>query len=286
MTQPDQPLVYVNDAFEVLSGHPREELVGRNCRFLQGDDTDPAAVSRIRTAVDDGLEWRETLLNYRGPDRTPWWNEVYLAPVTDDGGRVVQYIGVQNDVTARIDAERALQLERDRAQGYLARIERLAYTDPLTGLVNRRRLEERVEAALLDAALADGALALLYLDLDGFKSINDTLGHAAGDAVLLQAASRMKARLRRSDVLARLGGDEFLVAVLGLDPASALAEAGRVARELEQSLRRPMTVDGQEVQVGVSLGVSAYPEDGESFGALLHVADRRMYDAKHVKHRR
>jgi diguanylate cyclase (GGDEF)-like protein len=104
--------------------------------------------------------------------------------------------------------------------------------------------------------------------------------------VLLQAASRMKARLRRSDVLARLGGDEFLVAVLGLDPASALAEAGRVARELEQSLRRPMTVDGQEVQVGVSLGVSAYPEDGESFGALLHVADRRMYDAKHAKHRR
>jgi diguanylate cyclase (GGDEF)-like protein len=193
---------------------------------------------------------------------------------------------VQNDVTARVDAERALQLERDRAQGYLARIEQLAYTDPLTGLANRRRLEERVEAALLDAALADGALALLYLDLDGFKAINDALGHAAGDEVLLQSAARMKARLRRSDVPARLGGDEFLIAVLGLDPATAAAEAWRVAQELEQSLSRPVTVDGQDVQVGVSLGMSTYPEDGDSFSALLHVADRRMYDAKHAKHRR
>jgi PAS domain S-box-containing protein len=179
MTQPDQPLIYVNGAFEALSGHPAEELLGRNCRFLQGKDTDPAAVGRIRSAVHDGREWRETLLNYRGQDRTPWWNEVYLAPVTDQRGRVVQYIGVQNDVTARVDAERALQLERDRAQGYLARIEQLAYTDPLTGLANRRRLEERVEAGLLEAAVADGALALLYLDLDGFKAINDALGHAA-----------------------------------------------------------------------------------------------------------
>jgi PAS domain S-box-containing protein len=154
MTRPDQPLIYVNGAFEALSGHPAEELLGRNCRFLQGKDTDPAAVGRIRSAVHDGREWRETLLNYRGQDRTPWWNEVYLAPVTDQRGRVVQYIGVQNDVTARVDAERALQLERDRAQGYLARIEQLAYTDPLTGLANRRRLEERVEAGLLEAAVA------------------------------------------------------------------------------------------------------------------------------------
>jgi diguanylate cyclase (GGDEF)-like protein/PAS domain S-box-containing protein len=281
LTRPDQPLVYVNGAFEGLAGFRSDELLGRNCRFLQGTDTDPGAVDRIRAAVHEGQECRETLLNYRGTDRTPWWNEIFLAPVTDPAGRVVQYIGVQNDVTARVEAEQALLRERDRAQSYLARIEQLAFTDPLTGLANRRRLEERVETALLNACITDGALALLYLDLDGFKGINDELGHAAGDEVLVQTAHRLKGRLRRSDVLARLGGDEFLVAVLGLDPATAAAEAVGLALELEQSLNRPVLVDGREVHVRVSLGVSCYPEDGDSFGALLHLADTRMYDAKH-----
>jgi diguanylate cyclase (GGDEF)-like protein/PAS domain S-box-containing protein len=286
LTRPDQPLVYVNGAFEALAGFPGDQLLGRNCRFLQGSDTDPAAVDRIRAAVHDGQECRQTLLQYRGTERTPWWNEVFLAPVTDPSGQVVQYIGVQNDVTARVEAEQALLRERDRAQSYLARIEEFAFTDPLTGLANRRRLEERVETALLNACITDSALALLYLDLDGFKAINDELGHAAGDQVLVQTAHRLKSRLRRSDVLARLGGDEFLVAVLGLDPSTAAAEAVALARELEQSLGRPVLVDGREVHVQVSLGVSAYPEDGDSFGALLHAADTRMYDAKHPHRRR
>jgi diguanylate cyclase (GGDEF)-like protein/PAS domain S-box-containing protein len=281
LTRPDQPLVYVNGAFEALAGLPSDELLGRNCRFLQGSDTDPARWTGSARPSTKGQECRETLLNYRGTDRTPWWNEIFLAPVTDPAGRVVQYIGVQNDVTARVEAEQALLRERDRAQSYLARIEQLAFTDPLTGLANRRRLEERVETALLNACITDGALALLYLDLDGFKGINDELGHAAGDEVLVQTAHRLKGRLRRSDVLARLGGDEFLVAVLGLDPATAAAEAVGLALELEQSLNRPVLVDGREVHVRVSLGVSCYPEDGDSFGALLHLADTRMYDAKH-----
>ena len=282
MTRPDQPLVFANAAFEVLSGFRLEEVLGRNCRFLQGTDTDSAAVSRIRAAVSAGQECRETLVNLRGPDRVPWWNEIFLAPVADEAGRVVQYIGVQNDVTARVEAERAVVRERDRAQSYLARIEQLAYTDPLTGLANRRRLEERVEAALLDARLADGALALLYLDLDGFKAINDELGHAAGDQVLVQTAQRLRDRLRRTDVLARLGGDEFLVAVVGLDPSCAVADASDVARQVREGLLTPMSVAGQDVRVRASVGVSTHPHDGSSFSELLHVADMRMYSAKHA----
>ena len=281
MTQPDQPLVYANAAFEALSGLALEQVLGRNCRFLQGSDTDPTALSRLRAAVDAGQECRETLLNYRGAERRPWWNEIFLAPVTDDVGRVVQYIGVQNDVTARVEAERALVRERDRAQSYLARIEQLAYTDPLTGLANRRRVEERIEAALLDARIADGALALLYLDLDGFKAINDELGHAAGDQVLVSTAQRMQDRLRRTDVLARLGGDEFLVGVLGLDALTAASEAAALASQLAQALSHPLTVDGRDVQVRVSVGVSTYPHDGDSVGTLLRTADMRMYASKH-----
>jgi PAS domain S-box-containing protein len=127
MTRPDQPLVFVNPAFEALAGFPAAELLGRNCRLLQGPDTDRRAVSRIRAGLRAGIEVRELLLNVRGPDREPWWNEVHLSPVHDEDGRVVQYVGVQNDVTARVEAERALRRASDQERSSLARIEELAY---------------------------------------------------------------------------------------------------------------------------------------------------------------
>ncbi len=278
--RPDQPLIYANTAFETLSGFRVEEVLGGNCRFLQGPDTDPAAVSRIRAAVDAGVECRETLLNYRGPQRTPWWNEIFLAPVADEAGRVLQYIGVQNDVTSRVLAERALERERDRAQSLLVQIERLAYTDPLTGLANRRRVQDQVETALWDARTGDSALALLFLDLDGFKEVNDRLGHAAGDELLVVTARRLMGRLRRSDLLARLGGDEFLVALLHLDPATAKAEAARVATQLAEVAGQPVRLHGEDVSIGISIGVSTFPDEGEDFAELMHLADMRMYELK------
>ena len=280
MRQPDHPLVFVNEAFEKLAGVAREDVLGRNCRFLQGPDTDPAAVARIRTAIDRGEECRETVLNHRGPEKTPWWNEIHLAPVLDAEGTVVQYIGVQHDVTARVEAERALRQERDRSADRLARIEELAYTDPLTGLPNRRKLEAQVETAIWDARTGRDTLALMFVDLNGFKTVNDRFGHAAGDELLQTVARTLSGRLRRRDVLARLGGDEFLVALLGLDPASATEEAQRVADDLAAAVRLPMVLCGQEVAVGASVGIGIYPRDGEEFTTLLHNADLNMYARK------
>src|SRR4029453_7179813 len=119
--------------------------------------------------------------------------------------------------------------ERDRNAVCLARIAELAYTDPLTGLPNRRKLEEQVETAIWDARTGRDTLALLFVDLNGFKAVNDRFGHAAGDELLQSVARPLRGRLRRGDLLARLGGDEFLVALLGLDPATAATEAQRVA---------------------------------------------------------
>ena len=279
--QPDQPLVYVNEAFAAMAGFPVDDVLGGNCRFLQGPDTDLAAVARIRSALAAGAECRETLLNYRGPERTPWWNEVWLSPVVDDQGRVVQYIGVQNDVTARVEAERALALERDRAASYLARIEQFAYSDPLTGLANRRGMEERLEVAMWEVRAAqDAALAVLFLDLDGFKQVNDAHGHAVGDQLLVTTAHRLSARLRRGDLLARLGGDEFLVVLGGLTAATARDEAARVAGALSAALSEPLVLDGHPVQVGASVGVAVFPDDADDLRGLLHAADVRMYAAK------
>ena len=280
MRQPDQPLVYVNQAFQELAGFPQADVLGRNCRFLQSPDTHPAAVARIRAAISRGEECCETVLNQRGPDRTPWWNEIHLAPVFDETGTVVQYIGIQHDVTARVEAERALLQERDRNLVYLARIEELAYTDPLTGLPNRRRLEEQVETAIWSARTGQDTLALLFVDLNGFKAVNDGLGHAAGDELLQSVAHTLRGRLRRGDLLARLGGDEFLVALRGLDPATAAEEARQVAEELAAAVRAPVLLRDREVAVGASVGVAVYPADGQEFEALLHTADLNMYASK------
>jgi diguanylate cyclase (GGDEF)-like protein len=183
-------------------------------------------------------------------------------------------------VTARVEAERALRHERDRSEQYLARIQELAYTDPLTGLPNRRRLQAQVETAIWSARAGEDTLALLFVDLNGFKAVNDALGHAAGDELLQSVARTLRGRLRRSDLLARVGGDEFLVALPGLDPATAGAEARRVAGEIAAAVRAPVALRGEQVAVGASVGVAVYPEDGEDFEALLHAADLSMYAQK------
>ncbi len=283
MRLPDQPLIYVNDAFETLAGLSRDDVLGRNCRFLQSPDTDPAAVARIRAAIDRGEECRETVLNVRGTDKAPWWNEIHLAPVFDSDGVLVQYIGVQHDVTARVLAERALVQERDRNRAYLTRIEELAYTDPLTGLPNRRRLEEQMETALWNARSGLDTVALLFVDLNGFKAVNDGLGHAAGDELLQTVARTLRARLRRGDLLSRLGGDEFLVALPGLAPESAAIEARRVADDLSAAVGIEMEAGGREVRISASVGVAVHPADGEEFGALLHSADMDMYARKSAR---
>jgi diguanylate cyclase (GGDEF)-like protein/PAS domain S-box-containing protein len=281
MTSPDQPLVFVNAAFERLAGYRDTELLGHNCRFLQGPETDPASLARIRTALAAGHECRETMVNYRGEARELWWNEILLSPVHDESGRVVQFIGVQSDVTARVEAERALAEETERAGHYLARLEDLAFHDPLTGLMNRRRFEDQVETALLESCLAGRALALLFMDLDGFKSVNDSLGHAAGDELLKATALRLRGHVRGTDLLGRFGGDEFIVALTGLDPDRAALGAARVAEELTAAVSTPVPLLGQEVQVTASIGIATYPDDAAEFGRLLHLADLRMYALKH-----
>jgi diguanylate cyclase (GGDEF)-like protein/PAS domain S-box-containing protein len=270
---PDQPLVYVNDAFEALAGLPREQVLGRNCRFLQSADTDPGAIARLRSAIDRGEEWRETVLNVRGPDRTPWWNEIQLTPVRDADGTVTRYIGVQHDVTARVEAERALVQEQDRNRVSLTRIEELTSTDPLTGLPDRHRIEEQLETAIWNARSGSDTLALVVVGLERFRAINAGHGRAGGDEFLRAIARTLRSRLRHGDLLARLGGDEFLVALTGLDPESAAAEARRIADQLATVVSEPVELGHAEVAVGARVGVAVYPADGVDVATLLRRAD-------------
>jgi diguanylate cyclase (GGDEF)-like protein len=137
-----------------------------------------------------------------------------------------------------------------------------------------------VQTAIWSACAGADTVALLFVDLDGFKAVNDTLGHAAGDELLQEVARTLRARLRRSDLLARLGGDEFLVALTGLDPVTAATEAQRVADELTGAVTTPVHLRDRAVSVGASVGLAVYPADGEEFEALLHSADVAMYARK------
>ena len=265
----DRPLIYVNPAFEQLTGYSAQQVLGRNCRFLQGARTDPTAVRRLRRAVETGTPTTVRLLNYRA-DGTSFWNAVTVGPIVDEDGEVTHLIGQQRDVTAEVESERRLQ---DRATH-----------DPLTGLANRMLLQEHAGLALARAQRSGSKVALLYCDLDGFKQVNDQRGHAAGDRLLQRVTARLQSVVRGSDLLARLGGDEFalLLADLPADEARRIVDV--VTGHMTSALDEPIPVPGGgPVPIRASIGAGVHPDDGASLDELLRAADAAMYAVKRTR---
>jgi diguanylate cyclase (GGDEF)-like protein/PAS domain S-box-containing protein len=263
--QPGWPLTYVSSGFEQLTGYGASEVLGGTCSLLQGPDTDPRSVSVLRDALARGVEASVTLLNYRA-DGTPFWNEVSLAPQRGDDGNLVGYIGVQKDVTARMRAD--------------ARIHQLTSFDAVTGLANRAALHDELRSALHRARVHDRELAVLFVDLDDFKRVNDRHGHAAGDALLRAVADRLRSVVRPSDLLARPGGDEFTLLVKDV-PSDAAGVGTELAARVVAALRRPLEIDGlAPLEVRASVGVSTFPRDAATAEDLLRHADAAMYIAK------
>ena len=261
----DHPLLYVNAAFEAMTGYPSAEVLGHNCRLLQGPETDRATVRTMSAAIRRGEQHRCVLRNHR-KDGTLWWNELHLSPVRDERGRLTHYLGYQQDVTARIEAEE--------------RLAQVATLDGLTGLANRSHLLDRLDGALDAAGRQGRAVAVLFVDLDGFKHVNDTYGHAAGDAVLVQVADRLRAALRTSDLICRNGGDEFVAVLADLDPLDASRVAARAAADVTTALQRPFAAGTATVTLGGSVGLAVFPEQATSADRLLALADVNMYEAK------
>jgi diguanylate cyclase (GGDEF)-like protein/PAS domain S-box-containing protein len=253
----------VNPAFCRISGYPAEELIGHNPRLLksgrQGKDYYLAMWRELR----ERGTWQGELFNRRkdGELYVQWLHvDSVRAP---DGSRL--YVGLSSDMT-----------EIHQARERLAE---LAYYDTLTGLPNRVLFAERLERILVDAKRERRSVAVLLLDLDNFKSINDSLGHSAGDALLHEVAKRLSACVRESDTVARLSGDEF--AALLVDPAVG-GDAVAVAAALIETLGRPFQILGFEVPSGASIGITFFPQDGDSAEQLLRNADTAMYRAKEL----
>ena len=257
---PDLPIVYCNPAFEQLTGYPEAEILGRNCRFLQGQETDPKAREQMRAAFAAHQPIDLVILNYH-KDGTPFWNALNIGPLRHEEGQVTHFIGVQTDVTERVHTQRQLEEQ--------------ALTDALTGLPNRAHFLRELERAATDPA-AQGGFAVGFIDLNGFKAINDTLGHEAGDALLIQVGERLKRAVRGVDLVARLAGDEFVMLLRGVETDEAL---DIVARRTLEAFQTAFVLQGGPVLMRASLGFVRHAPD-ETFTAMLARADELMYSAK------
>ena len=208
---PGMPLVYVNGAFETITGYTSEEAIGRNCRFLQGMDTDQPELGKLRAAIREQRPASVMLRNYR-KDGSMFLNELYIAPVSEtiDGSGAGHFVGVLYDVT---------QIKR-----YQEDLEHQANYDTLTGLANRNLLNERTQQALIHARRHEQFLNLVFIDLDNFKLVNDSMGHGAGDELIANVGARLQTCIRDGDTVARIGGDAAYSARAG--QANADSRAG------------------------------------------------------------
>jgi two-component system cell cycle response regulator len=184
-----------------------------------------------------------------------------------------------DEVLMRVHNMLEVRLLHDEAREHAKLLESLALQDPLTGLANRRLLPERVWMAIAHARRNKSEMAVVYLDLDGFKEVNDTFGHAAGDLLLKMVAARLLAAVREEDTVARLGGDEFMIA---LWQVTGLEDTAKVAAKVIEAVAQPYEIEGHTVTITISAGASIYPVHGEDADALMKSADHALYEAKHA----
>lgn len=259
---PDLPLIYVNPAFERITGYSAEEIVGRNSRFLQWGHTDQPGIELIRSALKHHQDATAILRNFR-KDGTPFWNELYLAPVPDENGEITHFIGIQNDISEKRNAENKLAYN--------------ASHDVLTGLPNRSLLEDRLRQACQLAQRYSHQLAVLYIDLDGFKPVNDTLGHQVGDRVLVEVAERLKCTVSEGDTVARLSADEYVIVV------ARLIKGEEILGVIERILNRigeSYEIDGHQLRLTASIGATLSEGQLEDPMQLIQQADLAMYQSK------
>ena len=273
LSKPNHRIVYVNEAFEKNTGYSQQDVMGRSPSLLQGQGSQFVELNRIRLALKHSLPVHAELINYK-KDGTLFWIELDITPIKNADGIASHWVAAARDITQRKIVEEEIEYK--------------AFYDALTELPNRQMLMERLERALsqsddrikTEPANINGAL--MFIDLDNFKVLNDTLGHATGDLLLRKVAIRLGACVRLSDTVARLGGDEFVVMLESLpDDVMAATEYSRnVAHRILLALSEPYDLAGHQHECTCSIGVTLFSKRQQNMGDLLKQADLAMYQAK------
>jgi diguanylate cyclase (GGDEF)-like protein/PAS domain S-box-containing protein len=255
-------IVTVNPAFSHITGYGARDVIGRSWSVTRSGRQDQDVFWTMWRQLSETGFWRGELWSTRKNGET-WLQWLTVSTVRGDEGRVSHYVGVFSDITRLKESQEKLDY--------------LAHHDPLTSLPNRLLFNDRLLHAIGRATRVGQQLAVMFIDLDRFKNVNDTLGHQVGDELLKQVAGALGARLREGDTLARLGGDEFIVLLENVDGSYG---AGQVASKMMALFEQPFTVAGHELFVTGSIGISLFPGDGQDANLLVRNADVAMYRAK------
>ncbi len=262
ITDANNIIIKVNKAFTDITGYAESEALGQNPRILKSDRHKAGFYKEMWNTLLSKGSWQGEIWDRRKSGEIyPKWASIHL--VRNERGEITNHIALFSDIT-----ERKASFEQ---------IKHLAHYDALTNLPNRTLLVERLESAIASAGRSGQKLAVLFLDLDRFKNINDSLGHFAGDLLLQAVAKRLQRCVRATDTVARLGGDEFVVLLTGIKSTN---DAAHVAQKILEEMADPVPIEGKDIVTSPSIGISIYPEDGKSHTALIKNADAAMYHAK------
>ncbi len=262
VTDAHEKILSVNRAFTEVTGYTEAEAIGETPRLLRSGHHDRSFYEAMWRDIDLLGFWQGEIHDRR-KNGTFYPSSLSISAVRDKLGRVTHYVAVFSDITERKASE--------------ARIAFLAQHDPLTGLPNRALLHDRLDQTLAHAHRHGTRIALMFLDLDRFKTINDSLGHMMGDRLLQGVAQRLISCIRETDTVSRQGGDEFLIVLTDVEVPD---DAARVAEKILDLLHPPFDIDGQQLGTSFSIGIALYPEDGDSVEVLMKNADTAMYHAK------
>lgn len=264
ITDPETRVIEINPAYEKKLGYSREQVLGQFPSLVQSGLHDKSFYQDLWKSLLSRKHWSGEIRNqHKNGQIIPFW--VTINAILDNQGNVTQYIGLFRDISALKQAEKDL--------------EQLAYYDPLTGLPNRALFNDRLHQMIINAKRHHCHLAVLFVDLDRFKEVNDTLGHSMGDALLVQVAGRMTDVLREQDTVSRLGGDEFTIILPGLENSEDVVI---VADKIVKCLQQPFQLGADQVVIGASIGIALYPEHGHDTERLKKNADVAMYQAKEM----
>mgnify|MGYP003630063718 CR=1 FL=1 len=255
-----------NKGSETLYGYSKEEVIGQPVNILHLPEDTEHITSEVITAVEKYGKWTgEVRMLHK--DGHIGWIESMCVPIFDSNNQVVGALGVNRDISDRINETK--------------RLEHLAHYDQLTKIPNRYLLFDRVDHLIAQSERNMSTFALLFIDLDKFKIINDTKGHAFGDQVLIEVSLRLKQLIRNSDTVARIGGDEFVVLLENMIDKSNVST---LVETIMNAMNRPFVINDEKLDMGCSIGVSIYPDGGTTTDSLIAAADKAMYNTKHKRH--
>ena len=262
ITSPQGKINYVNKHFSIMSGYQKAELLGRNPRVWNSGNTDPEIYAQLYATITQGDYWQGELQN-KHKNTQLYWTNTTIFPVKSQQGDIVNFVCIQKDIT---------QQKHDKET-----IEHLVNHDTLTGLPSLRLGKDRLEQAILSAQRHNLLAAVMFLDLDGFKEVNDHYGHAAGDQLLVTTGQRIVEQLRQTDTVARIGGDEFIIIMTNIKDIKAIEQ---VAKKIIDAVKQPLFYKDKVLKVTASIGISHYPRHGTTGSELLQQADQAMYSIK------